>query len=445
MSDLPPGWEWATLGEICERPQYGWTTSAEPSLEGPRLLRTTDISRGFIDWSSVPGCRDVPNDIQRYCLANGDIVVSRAGSVGLSHLVESPPLAVFASYLIRLRPVIVDPKYVALFLKSPSCWAQIEVAADGIAMPNINARKLEQVRITIPPLAEQRRIVTALEDHLSRLDAGLAYVRIGQRRLDALAKRVIIEAAPVPGRAHWRCITVGEAGRVDLGRQRHPDWHTGPNMRQYLRVANIFEDRIDLKDVKSMNFPPGVFDRFKLHSGDILLNEGQSPEYLGRPAMYRGKPGEFAFTNSLLRFRARPDVLPEWALLVFRRHMHARRFVKEVRITTNIAHLSAARFKSVEFPIPPLDEQKSIVSQTKESLSDIGRMSTALDTADRRAAKLRRSLLADAFVGRLVPQDPKEEPASLLLERIRAERAAQSKSKRTRRTKRHDTTLETLL
>jgi type I restriction enzyme, S subunit len=161
--------------------------------------------------------------------------------------------------------------------------------------------------------------------------------------------------------------------------------------------------------------------------------------------MYYGKPDEFAFTNSLLRFRARPDVLPEWALLVFRRHMHAGRFIKEVRITTNIAHLSAARFKSVEFPTPPLDEQKLIVAQTNESLSDIARMSTALDTAARRADKLRRSLLVEAFTGRLVVQDPDDEPASVLLERIRAERAAQPKPRRTRRTGEADSTQEALL
>ncbi|BBG00862.1 hypothetical protein Pdca_20710 [Pseudonocardia autotrophica] len=205
-------------------------------------------------------------------------------------------------------------------------------------------------------------------------------------------------------------------------------------MRPYLRVANVFEDRIDLGDVKSMNFPPETFARFELKPGDVLLNEGQSPEYLGRPAMYRGEPGKYAFTNSLLRFRAGPDVLPEWALLVFRRHMHAGRFVKEVRITTNIAHLSATRFKSVEFPIPTLETQARVVAETTERLREIDRLGTSIDLAARRAEQLRRSLLAEAFAGRLAPQDPRDEPASVLLERIRAERAAQPKSRRSRST-----------
>lgn len=204
-------------------------------------------------------------------------------------------------------------------------------------------------------------------------------------------------------------------------------------MRPYLRVANVFEDYIDLSDVMEMDFPPEVFEKYRLVEGDILLNEGQSPEYLGRPAMYRGHPKDIAFTNSLLRFRAGPEVDPEWALLVFRRHMHAGRFMREVRITTNIAHLSAGRFKEVEFPLPPLPEQKRIVSETKDRLAEIARLSSAIDRTKGKLHVLRQSLFTDAFCGHLVPQDPNDEPASVLLERIRAERAAQGKPKRARR------------
>ncbi|MCA1605799.1 MAG: restriction endonuclease subunit S, partial [Acidobacteria bacterium] len=209
---------------------------------------------------------------------------------------------------------------------------------------------------------------------------------------------------------------------VNLGRQRHPDWHFGDDMRPYLRVANVFEDRIDVSDIMQMDFPPALFERFRLERGDILLNEGQSPEYLGRPAMYRGQPPGAAFTNSLIRFRARPGVDPEWALIVFRRHMHAGRFVQEVRITTNIAHLSAGRFKEVEFPVPPLEEQGRIVAAVKNALDGISRFIQNLDLARKQSNGLRRSLLSEAFAGRLVLQDVTDEPASALLNRIRAER-----------------------
>lgn len=207
----------------------------------------------------------------------------------------------------------------------------------------------------------------------------------------------IVPSTAPPG---WELIPIGQAGSVALGRQRHPDWHRGPEMRPYLRVANVFEDRIDTDDVMQMDFSH-VFDKYKLERGDILLNEGQSPEWLGRPAMYRGDPPEVAFTNSLLRFRAHDDVLPEWALLVFRRHMHAGRFARESRITTNIAHLSSTRFKTVEFPKPPLDEQQRIVDEARIRLDAISRLDDQISRGVRSQVVLRRALLVAAFSGKL--------------------------------------------
>jgi len=162
----------------------------------------------------------------------------------------------------------------------------------------------------------------------------------------------------------------------------------------------VFEDRIDTRDVMEMDFS-GVFDRFRLEVGDVLLNEGQSPEWLGRPAIYRGDPPDVAFTNSILRFRAGPDVLPEWALLVFRRHMHLGRFMRESRITTNIAHLSAGRLKTVEFPVPPIDVQRRLVEVASERLGAIDLLRVEIAKTRARSAALRRALLDAAFSGRL--------------------------------------------
>ena len=191
----------------------------------------------------------------------------------------------------------------------------------------------------------------------------------------------------------WRWRTVQDVGDVQLGRQRAPRYHDGPNMRPYLRVANVFEDRIDIRDIKKMDFSDAEFERYRLHPGDVLLNEGQTPELLGRPAMYRGIPEEVAFTNSIIRFRAGPDVDPRWALLVFRRHMHFGRFTRESRITTNIAHLSAARFKTVEFPVPPIEEQRRIVDLLEEHLSRLDAADAGLRALEGRLAALRLGTL----------------------------------------------------
>ena len=94
LSELPDGWVWTTLGEISQPPQYGWTTSAQ-NRGKLRLLRTTDITSGSIDWEAVPFCQKEPDDKKKYLLKDGDIVISRAGSVGFSCLIKGPKQAVF--------------------------------------------------------------------------------------------------------------------------------------------------------------------------------------------------------------------------------------------------------------------------------------------------------------------------------------------------------------
>ncbi|MFY1634013.1 hypothetical protein ACN27F_12145 [Solwaraspora sp. WMMB335] len=363
-------------------------------------------------------------------LVPGDLLFTRYNGnidyVGACALVpRGLDLLTYPDKLIRVRvdAGLVDSAFIGLAFNASTIREQVRSLARTTAgQAGISGASLRAVRLPLPPLVEQRRMVTKIETLFSHLTAATESVATGGARLKLLTKRVLVESVPVTGKPGWRIITVGQAGKVDLGRQRHPDWHTGPNMRPYLRVANVFEDRIDLRDVMQMDFPPEVFERFRLTPGDILLNEGQSPEYLGRPAMYRGEPAEMAFTNSLLRFRAYEGIDPEWALLVFRRHMHAGRFIKEVRITTNIAHLSASRFKEVEFPVPPIEEQRAIVAQTKERLDGLTRLADSVQLAGVRAGRLREALLAEAFAGRLVEQDPADEPASELLARIRAQR-----------------------
>ena len=172
---IPDGWFVTTLGAICRGPQYGWTTKAVVKEQGLKLLRTTDISKGSIDWSSVPFCNQEPPSLDRYLLRDGDIVISRAGSVGVSALIQKCPESVFASYLIRFQPRVgIDAKFLYYFLRSPSYWNQISQESSGIALQNVNARKLSGIVIPLAPLPEQHRIVAEIEKHFTRLDASVA-------------------------------------------------------------------------------------------------------------------------------------------------------------------------------------------------------------------------------------------------------------------------------
>ncbi len=233
----------------------------------------------------------------------------------------------------------------------------------------------------------------------------------------------------------WCWTTVSSVGEVRLGRQRSPANHQGPHMRPYLRVANVYEDRLDLSDVMEMNFSPKEFETYNLKPWDILLNEGQSIELVGRAAMYRGEVPGACFQNTLVRFRARDEVLPEFALLVFRAYLRNQRFQRIARWTVNIAHLGADRFSNMGFPLPPLAEQQRIVDELETTLTIVDNVEAQVAANLKRAARLRQGILKRAFEGRLVPQDPADEPAAALLERLRSAPAVGSGSEPGSRTR----------
>jgi type I restriction enzyme S subunit len=158
----------------------------------------------------------------------------------------------------------------------------------------------------------------------------------------------------------WKKEAVKDRGDVQAGRQRAPSFTQGKSTK-YLRVANVYDGYIDTSDVMEMPFSEEEKQRYLLREGDILLNEGQSLELVGRPAIYVGKPQDCCFQNTLIRFRPNPSVSPDFALQRFRLCMYDGTFQAIASKTTSIAHLGVSRFAGLELEWPPIEEQEEIV------------------------------------------------------------------------------------
>ena len=405
---IHPQWPQASINEIAEvNPGPSRPLVDEELVSFVPMASVRELGGG-IDASTTRPTREVRRKSYRYfeendvimakitpCFENGKIAVARGLKSGRA----------FGStefHVLRPRPATVESAFLKYFLEGPAFRAlAIQSMAGAVGQLRVPTRVLAQATLPLPPLEDQSRIVMALEAILSLHASGVANLSRARKRATVLVGHILRSAVPIPGPSDWATVSVQDAGIVTLGRQRAPKYHAGPKMRPYLRVANVFEDRIDARDVMQMHFEDDEFERYRLAPGDVLLNEGQSPELLGRPALYRGVPANVAFTNSLLRFQAKVGISPEWALLVFRRHLHSGRFAKESRITTNIAHLSAGRFKTIEFPVPPLPEQQRIVDETAAQLDGLDTLVKGIEEAQKRAAQLRSAILAAAFTGRL--------------------------------------------
>ena len=190
--------DWATLplGRLCQTIQYGYTESASQDAIGPKFLRITDIQDHQVDWETVPFCQIAPHDLEKYRLRSYDIVVARTGATtGKSFLINDPPEAVFASYLIRLTidSATAMPQFVWYAMQTVDYWIQITENKCGLAQPGVNGRKLAGIRFPVPPIEEQREIVRRLDALLTH-EAEAAALLDMDERLDLLEQSILARA-----------------------------------------------------------------------------------------------------------------------------------------------------------------------------------------------------------------------------------------------------------
>ena len=428
-TDLPPGWAWAILGDLGVEirgqltPEPGTTYDlySVPTFSSGRPER--------IDGTQVKsGKRGVePNDVL-LCKINPRI--NRVWVVGGT---EGHPQIASTEYLV-LRPH--EPRmssFIHQYLSSPSFRDWIKLSVEGATGSHTRAKSgpILQQPIPVAPLAEQQRIVAAIEEHFSRLAATESALRLTLQRVEALRSSLLADAFCTNARppSDWKLTTIGDIATVQLGRQRSPRHHEGPLMRPYLRAANVTWQGISLGDVKKMNFDDTDFATYKLEPGDLLLNEASgSPSEVGKPAIWNGEIEDCCFQNTLLRLRPHEiDV----GYLYWYCYAAARsgRFGDAGR-GVNIRHLGKQGLARFPVLIPPIEQRGQIIGRLEDEFQQTATLEQAARSALDRVAALRRSILAAAFSGQLAPQDPNNEPASVLLERMATSRRAKPRRQR---------------
>jgi type I restriction enzyme S subunit len=170
--EIPQNWVWCKLGNLSESIQYGYNAPAKDSGR-IKMVRISDIHENEVEWDSVPYCDIDEKEIQSYLLKKNDILFARTGgTVGKSFIVDNlPEDAVYAGYLIRTRyGKNVNAQYMKYFMESNLYWEQLKDGCIATAQPNCNGKTLGKMKIPLPPLNEQSRIVAKIEELFSTLD-----------------------------------------------------------------------------------------------------------------------------------------------------------------------------------------------------------------------------------------------------------------------------------
>ena len=352
---------------------------------------------------------------------NGDVIVPKITptfEADRSTWVNGSPTDVLTGttelHVVRPSPRL-EPRYLDHVFSSHPFLQDGASQMVGVAgQKRISDEWLRNYRVPMIGLETQRKIADYLDTETARIDALICKKR---RMLDVLAER---RGAVIIAAMSSALTTMGYDNRlrerrplrayaeIGLGRQRAPHYSTGPNMTAYLRAANVQDGRLDLSDVKSMNFDPSEQARFSLRAGDVLISEGSgSLASIGATAVWNSEiDGIVCFQNTLLRLRPRPSTdhrfLAWWC-----RYAYASGLFESMATGANIYHLSADRIRSLPMAHVPLATQRTIADHLD---TEIGRIEATIDN-ERRVldllAERRQALIASFVTGEMPVPGPR--------------------------------------
>ena len=424
------GAEEVAVADLAEHPQYGFTASATSQPAGPKFVRITDLQDGQIDWERVPFCECEHPD--KYTLRENDILFARTGATtGKTHFVRNPNPAVFASYLIRLRPKAnTEASYLYAFFQSDAYWSQILDEKEGSAQPNVNGGKLSALRIPLvpqriqqavahflqcvrqkedgapgelpelpEPLTSQRRVVVCIQDLAAKIRSAQALRKQSIEEADALGAAL---AHKLFGEVS-NSVRIQDIAEVRGGIQKGPHRVPGANPVRYLTVAHVQRNRILTGDPRFFEVTAAEFDRWRLIAGDVLIIEGNgSAEQIGRTAHFRGEIEHCVHQNHVIRMRPQGDKMVADYLNAFLNSPAGQDAVQaQSRTTSGLRTLSVGRIKQIRVPFPPIQEQMQIVAALETQKQQV----TALRASQLEAAAdldaLLPSLISKAFAREL--------------------------------------------
>ena len=497
---LPQGWVWVTLGEMADIVRgVSFPKNArklEPQAGHVACLRTANVQRE-VEWGDLWFVPEEYIKLESRYVQPLDVLISVSNSLELvgkvAQVTKPPQKSTLGAFISLLRfSSSLDAKFYYYQMASLEVQEEIRYSASTTTnISNISSSKLSGITLKIPPLPEQHRIVAEIEKQFTRLDASAAALKRAQANLKRYRASVLKSACEgrlVPTeaelarsegrdyepadlhlerilserRAQW------ESQKKRRGKYKEPvapdttnlpdlpegwvwaTWsqlsgrvtvgHVGPMKHEYvdagvpfLRSQNVRANRFDSEGIKYVS--PAFHKRLSkstLRPGDLLVVRSGS---VGVTCVVPTSLTE-ANCADLVIVKRPKGIEPHYASY-YMNSIGAKGIVRSGQVGVALIHFNTKSVESMPIPLPPLAEQRRIVAEVDRRLSVIQQAEAAVDAGLKRVERLRQSILKQAFSGKLVPQDPNDEPASVLLERIQAEReAAEAAAKAQRKPRR---------
>jgi type I restriction enzyme S subunit len=407
MRELPQGWAWTTLGDIGEYLNGRGFKKSEWRESGRPIIRIQNLTGSGDHFNYFDGEAE-----EHYIVRDGDLLVSWAATLGV--FVWRGPEAVVNQHIFKVKSRIDQGFHRYILL---SALQALRGQTHGSGMVHVTRSRFDGTQVALPPLNEQRRIVAAIEEHFSRLDAAEGSLDAAARRAAMYREAVIAQAFTDPSPTR----TVGAMASLSDGPfgSNLKTSHYVENGPRVIRLQNIgdgtfSDERAHITDEH--------YTRLAKHAvlpGDIVA--ASLGDRAPRACLVPPQLGRAIVKADCIRIRPNADVDPSylmWGLNSRPVRMQAAARIKGI----GRPRLGLGGIRDLVIPVPSINDQRQIVAQLERNLSLVGALNVAVETAKIRSVALRRSILGRAFDGDLAPQDASDEPASVLLERIRVER-----------------------
>jgi len=473
--ELPKGWVWTNLEMIVSSISNGITEKQNKKGLGIPVTRIETISNGTINMDRVGYLQNIDNIlVEKYRLSIGDILFSNINSdfhLGKTAIFEiENEVILHGMNLLRIKPIknYVSPHFLNyLFNYYRYSGVFISIAQHAVNQSSINQTKLKNLEVPLPPLTEQQRIVNKIGELFTNLDKGIESLeqvkyklkvyrqailkyamegkltekwreknkdklkfspeinslikgKIQNEELDYIRKICFIE---IPN--DWIWSSVGNIGEV-FGGKRIPKGYVISDSKTnhpYIRVTDFSNYGVKREGLKYLeNEIYNFIKRYIITKNDVYISIAGS---IGKVGTIPEDLDNANLTENAARIVS--SIYNNRLMAYFLNSEFCQLQISRYTIHTNQPKLALFRIKKLIIPLPPLEEQNIIVERIEKLFSLADYIEETVDSKLEESKTLRQSILKKAFEGKLVPQDPKGEPAEILLEKIKKQRLNKEK------------------
>jgi type I restriction enzyme S subunit len=437
--ELPSGWVEAQVKELGHVQLGKMLDQAKNSGTPTSYLRNINVRWCEFDLSDLKTVLVSNDEQERFSVLDGDLFICEGGEPGRSAVWKGGKSDIIyqkALHRFRTNGAIL-PDLLMYRFRLEADAGSLHKSFSGSTIKHFTRESLVKYEVPLPPLAEQKRIADKLEAVLGRVDA----CRARLDRVPALLKRFrqSVLAAATSGKLteEWR-MTNGvndeweskELGSLTFDGPKNGLYKSSTSYGQgvrILRIDNFYAGYTSSwEGLKRLTVSDAELNDFGLEVGDIVVNRVNSMSHLGKSALIRDLPEPCVFESNMMRLRLHvTQIMPEFGILVLTSVSGIGQLQQNAKQAVNQASINQTDVKSVKVALPTLPEQQEIVRRVEELFALADRIEARLAVVRRTADRLTPAVLAKAFRGELVPQDPNDEPASVLLERLQSQAAAQ--------------------